>query len=163
MLKVLPLRPDRIDVALPLMRLVIPQLTVDEWRRYARDLVRVPGTPATRGIMVAAAPNGVIRGAFIYEVVGHGGNGQAPKTHNLTVRHVIMPRLGQEMTIAILVDSMQELARERGCTTITAVLAPDAERKIAYFRTRGYEVVISETARTLAPVPPGNPEEEPPP
>jgi len=153
LLRVSPLCLQRADAAYPLMHSALPQLTLDEWRRYVAALDGPAEDPSRApGIMVATAQNGVLRGAYVYGFETRWGDGPSLVVRHLVVRHVAIPLLGQEMAVRSLATSMQNLARSRDCHAIVVVLPPDAAWEIDYFRKLGCEVSILDTARTLAAV-----------
>lgn len=153
MLQISRLRHDQVDAAFPLMRSALPRLTLDEWRRYAASMDGKSADGHTsRGVIVAAAPNGVLRAAFSYAVERRGHGGQALIVLNLVASHVALPVLGQELAIESLAEGMRNLARAHDCTSIVVMLPPGAAQEIDYFRSHGCEVAISAAAGTLTPL-----------
>lgn len=153
MLQTSPLRRDQVDAAFPLMQSALPRLTLGEWQRYAAAVYgEATDGSAPRGIMVAAAPNGVLRAAFTYAVERRGTDGKALIVLNLVASHVAVPVLGQELALDSLTKGMHGLAQAHRCSSILVMLPPEAAQEIEYFRSHGCEVAISATADTLAPV-----------
>lgn len=147
MLLTSPLRRDQVDAAYPLMRSALPRLTLEEWRRYAAamDGEAADGVPP-RGIMVAAASNGVLRAAFTYVVEQHGNDGQALVVLNLIASHVALPVFGQELAIDALAKGMRSLARAHDCSSVVVTLPAEAVQEIDYFRSHGFDVTITAAA-----------------
>lgn len=153
MLQISRLRHDQVDAAFPLMQSALPRLTLDEWRRYAATLDgKVADASAPRGIMVAAAPNGILRAAFTYAVERRGKDGQTLIVLNLVASHVALPVLGQELAIDSLAEGMRSLAQAHDCTSIIVMLPPEAAQEIDYFKSHGCEVAVSAAAGTLTPI-----------
>ena len=142
MLTISPLRQDQIDASYPLMRSALPDLSLDRWRSYAAEVTGLNG----RGVMVASALNGTLRGAFTYEVGGANGRGRA-----LSVDAIVIPPLGRGLVARALGEALMELAKERDCTAVTVHLPADAEWKVDYFTGLGCEVAVGPPRRTLKP------------
>lgn len=153
MLQTSPLRQDQVDAAFPLMQSALPGLTLDEWRRYTAALDgKAADGAAARGIMVATAPNGVLRAAFSYAVERRERGGQALIVLNLVASHVALPVLGQELAIDSLAQGMRSLAQAHDCTSIVVMLPPEATQEIDYFRSHGCTVTVSAASDTLTPL-----------
>lgn len=152
MLHVSPLRRDQVDSAYPLFRSALPWLKIGEWRRYAGALVA--GTalpPLPGGIMVAVAPNGVLRGGFVYSVVARADDGLSPGGANLVVRYVAIPALGRGPVTDCLARVMQSVARAGGCKSVVVTLPRGAEWERTRFAQSGFEVCVNGFPGPLAP------------
>jgi hypothetical protein len=129
----------QVDAAFPLMQSAVASLTLEEWRLYATGMEAAHTSSGPRGIMVAKAPNGVLRGAFIYTVEECDAPTATDRT--LVVRHPVVPLLGEQLASELLAESMQELARKHRCAGVVISLPPDAACRCDFFRMRGYHVV----------------------
>jgi hypothetical protein len=142
-LTISPLRQDQIDASYPLMLSALPDLSLDRWRSYAAEVAGLNG----RGVMIASALNGTLRGAFTFEIRGANG-----RDRELSVDAIVIPPLGRGLVARALGEALMELATERGCTAVTVHLPADAEWKIDYFTRLGCEVSLRPPRRTLEPL-----------
>lgn len=136
------LRQDQIDASYPLMRSALPDLSLDRWRSYAAEVVSLNG----RGVMIAAALNGTLRGAFTFEVREANG-----RDRELSVDAIVIPPLGRGLVARALGEALVELAKERACTAVTVHLPADSEWQIDYFTRLGCEVSVGPPRRTREP------------
>ena len=142
MLGISPLRHHQVDRAYPLMQAAMPQLTLEQWRRFA-DRHGSTSPFGAHGIMVGTAPNGMLRAAFVYEVNDLRSPGAELAGRRLIVRHLVLPTLGRDLAIAPLIRTMAQLARAHHCTRTLVHLPVDANWQIDSFRGHGFEIVAA--------------------
>jgi hypothetical protein len=88
-----------------------------------------------------------MRGAFDYTIESGRRNSRAAKW--LNVHHLVVPLLGQEPAVAALAKEMQQIVHRHGCCCVVVTLPPDMAWTIEYFRTRGYDVTVRDSACRL--------------
>lgn len=119
---------DRIAQAYPLVRMVAPDMTLQDWRRRALAYVRTtdarpPGRKGTNGKATEPAPcgmrairnrDGYIHGLFSYRVEADSG---APR--RLLVEHFIaFDLVARAELVAIMLAAIDALAHAHGCVAI---------------------------------------------
>ncbi len=136
----LPLAMRQVDQAFPLVQSILPDITVDVWRRYAAALLDRAVTD--RGIMTVQAL-GYIHGLFSFRVEDNLQHGRSLLVDNFSVLDLFTPTAAA----TALVRSMDELAVTLDCRAIHTYLpnserlAPDYRRwMLRQFRDHGHHV-----------------------
>ena len=136
----LPLAMRQVDQAFPLVQSILPDITIDVWRRYAAALL--DRASADRGIMTVQAL-GYIHGLFSFRVDDSLQHGRSLLVDNFTVLDLFTPTAAA----TALVRSMDELANSLDCLAIHTYLpngerlAPDYRRwMLRQFRDLGHQV-----------------------
>ncbi len=111
----LPLGPDRIDQAYPIVQTQIPALSLKEWRRYARKLI-IATNPAS-GVMTAQH-GGYIRGLFCHWTDRSLLHGELLVVDNFAVMDLFGPA-GAAQT---LIEAMETMAERHKCQAIHTLL-----------------------------------------
>lgn len=111
----IPLDPEGIDQAYPIVHTQLPTLTLDDWRHYARDLI-VGARPAC-GVMTAQH-GGYIRGIFCHWPDRSLLHGDLLVVDNFAVMDLFGPA-GATQT---LIDAMESMAERHGCGAIHTLL-----------------------------------------
>lgn len=105
------LEEDRLPLALPLMRLLRPELELPEWRALALPLLDGDGgDPPKRGIVVAER-NGYMRGLFAYHTAAEPDGAKC-----LIVSFIAMFEIADLDTLSrVLVNEIARLAERLDC------------------------------------------------
>lgn len=117
------LTPDKAAAVFPLLREVIPGLSLSAWLRHARRIA-MPGRAAHSGIMtVRRLPRPMPCGLFVYQRVHDLEHGSV-----LVAEHMVaVDLLDPEPVMRALVAELEALAHRLGCGGIrTMVIGPDA-------------------------------------
>lgn len=113
----IPLGPEGIDQAYPIVQTQLPVLTLQEWRHYAHGLV-VAANPA-RGVMTAQH-GGYIRGLFCHWMDRSLLHGDLLVVDNFAVMDLFGP-VGAAQT---LIEAMEAMAERHRCRAIHTLM-PD--------------------------------------
>lgn len=130
----------QVDQAFPLVQSILPDITIDVWRRYAASML--DRSFADRGIMTVQAL-GYIHGLFSFRVEDSLQHGRSLLVDNFTVLDLFTPAAP---AIALL-RAMDDLAEALDCRAIHTYL-PNGERLapdyrgwiLRQFRDRGHHV-----------------------
>jgi hypothetical protein len=108
----------RLPLALPLVRLIRPDLAMEDWRAFALPLVSEDDhDPPQRGIVVAER-NGYMRGLFAYRAVPDLGNQPV-----LLVQNVAMFEIADSAALArVLRDEIASLSHKLRCARTQVLL-----------------------------------------
>jgi len=111
----IPLGPEGIDQAYPIVHTQYPALSLDNWRHYAQDLI-VGDTPA-RGVMTAQH-GGYIRGLFCHWPDRSLMHGDLLVVDNFTV----MDMFDSTGAVNALIEAMESMAERFRCCAIHTLL-----------------------------------------
>jgi hypothetical protein len=112
-----------IDRAFPLVRNLVPSITLDRWARFAKPhmVARSPNWP--RGLMTVQNAAGYILGLYVFEV-----RDDLYESRALCIDNIIVPNIpGRDMIWESIVDSVEQLAAVNGCRAIRAGLADELD------------------------------------
>lgn len=140
------LRPAEIDQAYPLLRELSQELTIDDWRNYARELVdRSSGLRRDAGIIVIEAERRYLRGFFVYRAV--------PSFHHrrtLVIEHVAVPSSFDRRRVATcVIRTAQYLALRHRCRAIYTALEPANRWLGELLRESGYKEKMNEVFQLI--------------
>jgi hypothetical protein len=147
-----PLVPERIFLAYPLVRNALPEVTLDGWTAFARNLLGRRRSPAASGIMTVENESGVIIGLVAYHCrpsLDHG--------HVLVVDHLLAFELLDRRGVAeMIADALEAEAERRGCRAIhTCLPVVDGEQRpawlVALLQARGHHVASMSLCKRMAP------------
>lgn len=109
------LRASEIRQAYPLIQLIVPCLTLEEWIRHAEDL----STGGHGGIVSAHGEDGYIYGLLCYRIARELGRGRA-----LVVEHLVALDLFDRPTaIQTLIGAVERIARDHHCAQVQLALS----------------------------------------
>ena len=132
---VLPLAPERIAEALPLVRELAADMTVERLEDYvARLTCRGNGAGPAGGVIVAQSANGYMRGMLSYRITHDLRRGPTLVVENL----VVLGAIHSHAITAALIDALDGLADDHGCAAIEARLPPNDHRTVGLARSRGF-------------------------
>lgn len=124
-----PLPASRILQAYPLVREAAPEVTLDQWRQYARALIR-PRPRQGGGIVALRCENGYIRGLFSYRIEPDLVAGRTLVVDCLVASSLFSP---SEVVDALLAE-VERIARRHRCAVVRADFphgAPWIEERLA--------------------------------
>ena len=131
---VLPLAPERIAEALPLVRELAADMTVERLEDYvARLTCRGNGAGPAGGVIVAQSANGYMRGMLSYRITHDLRRGPT-----LVVENLVVPGVFHGPFASALIDALDGLADDHGCAAIEARLPPNDHRTVGLARSRGF-------------------------
>lgn len=118
-----PLGRRQIDQAYPLVCVAAPGLPVERWRAFAAAVLdangEAGGTPMPRaGIMTVQNARGYLHGLFSYAIEQHLRHGRVMTVDNF----VVLDLFDVTGVAGTLLEAMEELARDLGCTAIHTAL-----------------------------------------
>lgn len=151
--KAKPLTPDQVAQAFPLVQSAIPGLTLEDWRRYARQLEarRGAATPYEAGIVTIQSEQGYIHGLFSYVVEPDLRHSRVLSIENF----VALDLVEREAAAAAVFKAMEEVAANLDCRAIHVHLPDMRERTsgdgdwlVQLLRREGHE---TETIRLCKP------------
>ncbi len=116
-----PLPASRILQAYPLIREAAPEVTLDQWRRYARALARRRPKPGG-GIVALRCENGYIRGLFSYRIVPDLVRGRTLVVDCLVASTLFSPA----EVVDTLLAEIERIARRHRCAEMRADFPLDA-------------------------------------
>lgn len=111
----IPLGPDAIDQAYPIVHTQYPDISLESWRRYALGLM-TDGSPA-RGVMTAQH-GGYIRGLFCHWPDHSLRHGELLMVDNFAV----MDMFDATGAVNALIDAMESMAERFRCCAIHTML-----------------------------------------
>lgn len=130
----IPLGPEGIDQAYPIVHTQLPALTLDEWRLYARDLI-IASNPV-RGVMTAQH-GGYIRGLFCH------WSDRSPLHGDLLVvdNFAVMDLFGPAGAAETLIEAMEILAERHRCRAIHTLMPDHRPTPLhGQLKARGHQV-----------------------
>ncbi len=108
---------EQIDQAFPLVQTSLPQVELEDWRKFAQELIRAKA-PETTGIQTVLTEQHYIAGLSIYRIDWVLSHGPA-----LVADHFMaLDLFDREAVINALADFLEDLARQRGCTAIHTLI-----------------------------------------
>ena len=129
-----PLRASLLLQAYPLVREAAPEVTLDQWRCYARALIR-PQRGRQSGIITLRCENNYLRGLFSYRVVPDLLLGRTLAIDCLVVSTLFSPG---EVADALLAE-VERLARRHRCAAVRAEFQTHAEEIEEVLVRRGFD------------------------
>ncbi len=120
-----PLRPQQVDQAFPLVSTIAPELGREQWSAFAHGMLDATGGPP-RGIVSLQNRRGYIIGLFTWAVEPHLRHGRTLTVANFVVLDLFNLRAAADQ----LIREMETLARTNGCTAIHTEL-PEAYSNLA--------------------------------
>ena len=118
-----PLTADRIDQAFPLVQASLPHVGLEDWRDFARDLVR-GGPSDNSGIQSVITEQDYIAGLSIYRI-------ESGLCHGPTLiadHFMALDLFDRAAVVNVLADFLEDLGRLRGCTAVHTHLPERAGR-----------------------------------
>ena len=113
-----------IDKAYPLVRDIIPGLTVNRWVKFSRAYLAHRSPDRPRGVMTIQNAAGYILALFVFEV-----RDDLCESRILYLDYIMIPNVPGRRTIcASAIDAAEYLAKLNGCCAIRAELGGDLER-----------------------------------
>lgn len=116
-LRLVPLSPDRIAQAYPLVQVVRPALSLEAWRRYARAILE--DTEGGSGIATLQDPRGLIAGLFVYRIGADPGHGRTLVAEDFVALDIVNP----ETVAQSLADALEAVANEHGCSAVHTTIS----------------------------------------
>jgi len=144
--ELVPLRASLLLQAYPLVREAAPEVTLDQWRRYARALIRPPRGRQS-GIVALRCENDYLRGLFSYRVVPDLVSGRTLVVDCLAVSTLFSPG---EIADALLAEA-ERIARRHRCATLRAAFPTRAEEIEEVLARRGFDPCGSCRLKPLGP------------
>lgn len=123
--KLIPRLLDRESVvqAFPLVRDLLPHVSLEQWIRFARPLLSARSTKSPRGLMTIRNGVGYILSLFAFEV-----RDSLTDSRTLSIDHIIVPNIpGRDMLWESVVDAAEYLAKVNGCQSIRADFGEDLD------------------------------------
>lgn len=117
-LLVRPLATDQIPLAFPLLSVCDPELTLEQWRRYAEGLMNGADGSGARRILTVQSPESYIYGLSVYWLRPDLWRGSVLEIDNFAVIDMVRGRT----TAAILLRALEKLGRESGCSCVSIQL-----------------------------------------
>ena len=131
---IIPLAPERVAEALPLVRELAADMTAERFEDYVTRLTSPNGGAKPRGgIIVAQSANGYLRGLLGYRITDDLCRGPT-----LVAENMIVPGAFHGSLVSALIDALDGLAKEYGCTVIEARLPPNDHGIVGMARRRGF-------------------------
>ena len=133
---------EEIDQAFPLVQATLPQVGLDQWRRFAQSQIRTR-KPRVSGIQSVLAEQKYIAGLSIYRIEQDLCHGPA-----LIADHFMaLDLFDRTAVIHALAEFLENLGRQRGCTAVHTQVRDRAGRwqgpptsMIAILRERGHGI-----------------------
>lgn len=123
-LSIAPLPRVQAAQALPLVRSLRPDLTLEEWQSYLDLLDDSPaeeGEPALSGVMAVRDQSGYLHGLFTFSVAEDIVHGRALSVDNL----IAVDMLGRDDSARLMIAEMERLAHSHRCGAVHVMLAED--------------------------------------
>lgn len=137
-----PLQPQQVDQAFPLVSTIAPELGREQWAAFARGMLDTHGDPP-RGIVSLQNRRGYITGLFTWAVEPHLRHGRTLTVANF----VVLDLFNLEAAADQLIREMEALARTHGCAAIHTELpeaysnlAESAHLVLSRFRDEGHQL-----------------------
>lgn len=112
---------DSIDKAYPLVRGIMPSVTLDRWTEFAKPYFAARSPKWPRGLMTIQNKEGYILGLFGFEV-----RDELRSNRALFIDNIIVPRIpGHDMIWTAVVGTAETLAAINGCRAIQIKLSGD--------------------------------------
>ncbi len=120
-----PLTPERIPQAFALVAIFEERLSQDAWCEYAAAIVEKADNGAGRGIMTVQSEEGCIYGLSVYHLKRELRHGRVLEIENFAVADLI----GAKTAAALLLESLESIARTQQCRCMSLKLLNPAMRK----------------------------------
>jgi hypothetical protein len=109
--------------AFPLVRDLLPNVSLEQWIRFARPLLSSHSAKCPRGLMTIQNGASYILALFGFEV-----RESLTETRALWIDNIIVPNIpGRDMIWEAVMDAAEYLARMNGCRTIRAGFADELD------------------------------------
>lgn len=143
-----PMRVERIAQAFPLVQLVRPHLSRDEWQSYAERIL----SEADAGIALLTDARDLILGLFVWRVGLDPDHGRTLNCEDFVAADIVDPQRVAEA----LADGLEETARAQNCTAvhtcISATSGGGARRLVDCLRGLGHHMESFQLCKTLSSV-----------
>ncbi len=120
-----PLAPEQIPQAYPLVAIFDPKLTKEQWADYAAALVSGQGEGEHHSIITVQSTQDYIYGLSVYWLRPDLREGKILEIENFAVVDITGNRLAAKM----LLQALQDMAFDRGCSCISISLLNPQMRK----------------------------------
>lgn len=117
-LLVRPLATDQIPLAYPLLSVCDPELTFEQWTSYAGSLVKGTNGKDGHRILTVQSSKSTIYGLSVYCLRPDLWRGSVLEIENFAVLDLVRGRT----TAGILLEALEELGRECGCSCVSVQL-----------------------------------------
>jgi hypothetical protein len=112
-----------IDRAFPLIRGIVPGITLDHWAHFVRKLLSTASARPRRGLMTVQNPSGYILGFFSFEV-----RDDLYETRSLLIDNIIVADIpGRDSIWGKVMRTAEQLADMNNCRAIRANLSNDLD------------------------------------
>ncbi len=145
-----PLPADRLPLVYPLVRAVMPSVTLEAWLRYGRRLL-APRQSAQSGIVAATRQaRSLPCGMFCWR------REQDPEKGAIIVAEhfVAMDILDSHPMHEALVAELERMGRELGCAAVRSVIHDDSPETKNEFLAAGHRTTAALLSKDLHPQPP---------
>jgi hypothetical protein len=154
---------SKIDQAFPLVRSLVPGITLGRWNAFVRPQLAVHSAAWPHGLMTIQNHKGYILGLFSFEV-----RNDLYESRTLCVDNIVVPNIpGRDLIWIAVAGATEQLAKMNGCRAIragmTEELGADSDDRSwvgSSLRRSGYELVGVRAFKRLdeesAPAAPGN-------
>lgn len=116
---------EQVLAAFPLVSVLDPGVTEEQWSDYATALVKSPDAGENEGIITVQSDQGYIHGLSVYKVKQDLRRGRLLEIENFAVVNLT----GTGNAAKVLLGALEDLARERGCYCISlGMLNPKMRR-----------------------------------
>jgi hypothetical protein len=110
-----------IDKAYPLVRGIMPNVTLERWTEFAKPYFAARSPKWPRGLMTIQNGEGYILGLFGFEV-----RDELHSNRTLFIYNIIVPQIpGHDLIWTVVIRTAETLATINGCRTIQIKLADD--------------------------------------
>lgn len=125
-LSIEPLRRDLIAQALPLVRSLKPDMSLEEWESYVDVLAEsvdaaADGAEPSAGVIVAMDPEGYLHGLFTYAALEDMIHGRVLAVDNV----IAVDLLGRDRATRLMIGEMNRLAEALACQAVHVNLNED--------------------------------------
>lgn len=154
-LRLVPLTPERVDQAYPLIQAVYPGVTPEGWHAYARRILdrggaEEGGAAEEGGIATLQDPRGLIAGLFVYRIRRDLDHGRTLVADDVVALDIVRPDAVAEH----LADALEEVARQHGCHAVHTAVAcgreADDHPLVSPMRALGHRVERLQLCKPLA-------------
>lgn len=112
---------NSIDKAYPLVRGILPDVTLERWAEFAKPYFAARSPKWPRGLMTIQNGESYILGLFGFEV-----RDELRSSRTLFIYNIIVPQiLGHDLIWAVVVSTAETLAAINDCRTIQIKLSDD--------------------------------------
>lgn len=132
---------EQIDQAYPVVQAMRTDLSLDQWKSFARAMVGEAPAMIDHGIILAKGAQDYIQGMFSYVIAPDLRHGRSLLADNF----IALDMRTASVVASVLIRAMCDLARERGCATIHAIV-PDEHA--ALFEAHGVFPILDQGMRS---------------